>query len=261
MPINLKTRLRRLSQAEFGELAYTVMGCVFEIHQDLGRLFDEKIYKRELAHRLPGVQLEVPLEVRHETFAKTYYLDVVVGDGGLFEFKAAEAITPRHRAQTLNYLHLAELAHAKLVNLRPEQVEHEFVNTSLTRADRLGFQIQCLRWDDAVPGGSRFREVLTSLLQDWGTCLELPLYEEAVTHFFGGEARMLTEVPVRTPDHVLGHQKMRLVADGVAFVLTALGDGTDSFEAHAQRLIRHTDLRAILWADIGLRCVRLVMLK
>lgn len=261
MPIIVPTGLRRLSQAEFGQLAYAVMGCVFEIHRDLGRFFDEKIYKRELAHRLPGVRLEVPVRVRHETFDKTYHLDVLVADGGLFEFKAVDAIVPKHRAQTLNYLHLTNLAHAKLINVRPEQVEHEFVNTTLTREDRLQFRIESGRWDDGVPGGRRFCEVLSSLLRDWGTCLELPLYEEAATHFFGGEARALTEVEVRTADHTLGHQKMRLAAAGVAFVLTALGDDAESFETHARRLLRHVDLEAILWADIGLRCVRFTTLK
>jgi GxxExxY protein len=247
--------MRRLSQAEFGDLAYGVMRCLFEIHNEMGRFFDEKIYKRDLAHRFPGVQLEVPVEVRHESFSKTYYLDVLVADGGVFEFKAAEAIVPKHRAQALNYLHLAELGHGKLVNLRPEQVEHEFVNTTLTREDRLRFGIESARWDVCVPGAERFREVLAALLRDWGACLELPLYEEAVTHFFGGEARVVTEVEVRTPDHTLGHQKMRLVAPRVAFTLTALGEDSGSFETHARRLLRHTDLEAILWADLGLKCV------
>ena len=49
MPITMSTRVRRLSQSEFGELAYEVMGCVFAIHDELGRLFDETLYKRELA--------------------------------------------------------------------------------------------------------------------------------------------------------------------------------------------------------------------
>jgi hypothetical protein len=70
MPIILRTPVRRLSQAEFGELAYSVMGVVFEIHRDMGRFFDEKIYKRELAYRHPGVHLEFPIEVTHRTFSK-----------------------------------------------------------------------------------------------------------------------------------------------------------------------------------------------
>ena len=32
MPIIIRTSLRRLSQAEFGDLTYDVMGCIFQIH-------------------------------------------------------------------------------------------------------------------------------------------------------------------------------------------------------------------------------------
>ena len=100
MPVIVHTPIRRLSQAEFGKLAYSVMGCVFQIHHELGRFFDEKIYKRELAHRHPAVQLEVPIEVIYASFRKLQYIDVLVDGGGPFEFKAVEAITPRHRGHT-----------------------------------------------------------------------------------------------------------------------------------------------------------------
>ncbi len=260
MPITMSTSVRRLSQSEFGELAYQVMKCVFEIHDELGRLFDEKVYKRELAYRYPGVQLEVPITIRHGAFAKTYHLDVLVADGGLFEFKMAENLVPKHRAQTLNYLYLADLSHGKLVNLRPEQVEHEFVNTTWTREDRLRFELVTDRWQDTVPGASGFREVFTALLRDWGTGLELPLYKEALIHFLGGEAQVLAEVEVRMSDHTLGLQKLSLAAPRTAFFLTALGQSAGSFETDARRLLRHADLDAILWADLRLATVTLTTL-
>src|SRR5438093_1616675 len=191
MPVIVRTPLRRLSQAEFGELSYSVMGCVFQIHRELGRFFDEKIYKRELAHRHPGVQLEVPIEISHATFSKLQYIDVLVHSGGPFEFKTVEAITPRHAAQLLHYLLLAELGHGKLVNLRKESVEHEFVNTTLRREDRIGFKVADMQWRDKTAGAERFREVLMALLRDWGTGLDLGLYEEALTHLLGGEAHVV----------------------------------------------------------------------
>lgn len=261
MPIVNATPIRRLSQAEFGELAYSVVGCVFEIHQEMGRFFHEKIYKRELAHRHPNVQLEVPIEVRHKTFSKTYSLDVLVAGGGLFEFKAAEAIVPKHRAQSVNYLLLAELGHGKLVNLRPEQVEHEFVNTRLRHVDRIGFQVVSERWSETNGAAEWFRVILTDVLRDWGTGLELPLYEEALTHFFGGEAHVLKEVEVRMPGHTLGRQRMRLAASRIAFMLTSLTEPATNFETHARRLLRHADLEAILWANIGLKCVTFTTIK
>ena len=255
MPITLRTPLRRLSQAEFGDLAYRVMGCVFEIHREMGRFFDEKIYKRELAHCCPGVQLEVPIEVTHATFRKLQYIDVLAGGGGPFEFKAVDAITPRHPAQLLHYMLLAELGHGKLVNLRKESVEHEFVNTTLTRDDRIRFGIADWSWTDKPTGAEQFREMLTALLRDWGTGLDLQLYEEALTHLLGGEAQVLADVEVCTAEHTLGHQKMRLAAPRVAFALTTLPEADAGFESHTRRFLRHTKLEAILWANIGLKLV------
>ena len=133
MPIILKHPTRRMSQAEFGDLAYEVMRVVFRIRDELGRFFDEKIYKRELALRVPGAELEVPIEVSHRSFTKLYFLDVLVSGGAVFEFKTVEALTRRHEAQLLHYLLLAELPHGKLVNLRPEILEHKFVNVGGSR--------------------------------------------------------------------------------------------------------------------------------
>ena len=68
MPISLRVPIRRLSQLEFGELAFDVMRHVFAIHNEIGRLFDENIYKRELAQRLPGVRLEEPIDITFDSF-------------------------------------------------------------------------------------------------------------------------------------------------------------------------------------------------
>jgi GxxExxY protein len=129
MPIHLNFPIRQLSQREFGDIAFEVMRHVFAIHNELGRFFDEKIYKRELAHRLPNVRLEAPIDITFASFQKRYFIDVLVGEGGLFEFKAAESLSGRHRAQLLQYLLLCGLAHGKLNNVRREDVQHEFVNT------------------------------------------------------------------------------------------------------------------------------------
>jgi GxxExxY protein len=251
MPITLRHPTRRLSQAEFGELAYSVMGCIFQIHRELGRFFDEKIYKRELAYRHAEVQLEVPIEVTHATFKKLQYIDVLVDNGGAFEFKTVEAFAPRHSAQLLHYLLLANLSHGKLVNLRKESVEHEFVNTTLTYEDRTRFQVNDSRWNSNTAGAKRFRDVLVAVLRDWGTGLDLQLYEEALTHLLGGESNVLADIVVQTSDHKLGHQKMRLAAPRVAFSLTALPQPDPDYESHARRLLCHTELESILWANIS----------
>lgn len=242
-------------------MTYEVMDHVFAIHRDMGRFFDERIYKRELARRLPGVRLEVPVEVTFQKFAKTYFLDVLVEEGGLFEFKTVEMLHPRHRTQLLHYLFLADLAHGKLVNMRASSVEHEFVNNVLRPEERRQFDIATARWNRSVPGAQRFEDILVPLLRDWGTALELSLYEEAVTFFLGGDSAVLTDVGIQSEGVSLGRQSFRLVAPGVAFKLTALEDYLDNFESHARRLLKFASLDAILWANLGRKTLSLQTLE
>jgi GxxExxY protein len=231
------------------------MGCVFGIHNEFGRLFDERIYKQELARRFPGVELEFAIDVSHGTFATTYFLDALIANGGPFEFKAVEKLAPRHRGQLYNYLLLLDLAHGKLVNLRSDCVEHEFVNATIRPADRHCFRIDTQHWITSVPRADFVRESLVDLLHDWGTGLEVTMYEAALTYYLGGEERVVREIPVRSNGHDLGVQGMRLVADDVAFKLTAFEIDLAPFAEHARRLLRHVDLRAIMWVNIGLQCV------
>jgi GxxExxY protein len=261
MPISTRYPVRRLSQDEFAELSFAVMACAFEIHRDLGRFFDETIYKRELACRYPGATVEFPISVTHETFSTIRYLDVMVGEGGAFEFKAVEAVAAEHRRQLYNYLLMLDLAHGKLVNLRNESVEHEFVNALIRPQQRQLYGVSADRWDRTLPGGELIQDWLISILRDWGVGLQLSLYESALTHFLGGEEAVLRDVPVHG-SQALGHQTMRLCGPHVAFKLTALEtNGLDNFERHARRMMSHTNLRAIQWANINLAQVTFVTIE
>jgi GxxExxY protein len=209
-----------------------------------------KRHKKELADRMPGMELEVPVTVSHGPFSKLYKLDVLAHKRGIFEFKAAEAIVGRHRAQTINYLLLFDLPHAKIINVRPESVEDEFVNCHL-RLDALRKPaVETKNFDSTIAGASFFYEQLIALIREWGSGLDTGLYEEALTHFLGGEEQILLPVPVMGAKGHLHDQRMRLVAPGVAFKLTAFPSRLDAFETHARRLLRHTSLQAIHWANI-----------
>ncbi len=224
------------------------MNCVFEIHNEFGRFFDEKIYKRELWRRYPRTQLEVPIEVLFEGFRKLYYLDALIDDGAAFEFKAVESLTDRHRSQLLHYLMLADLAHGKLVNMRNEQVQHEFVNTTLRTADRTKFEVSDRGWQEI--GDKPMREWFIAFLRDIGTGLDLGLYEEALTHLLGDEEKVLREVEVVSGGTILGPQKFHLAAPGVAFKVTTLPADSVQFETHTRRLLEHTSLKAVQWINV-----------
>jgi len=99
------------------------------------------------------------------------------------------------------------------------------------------------------------KQTLIGILLDWGTGLELPLYEEALTHFLGGDERVVQRLDVYLDGRRLGWQPFRVVAPGIAFKLTAFESPLEPFEEHAQLLLQHTSLSTILWANIGLRKV------
>lgn len=250
MPIVRPFETIRPSQEEFSCLAYEVMDHVHDIHNEFGRFFDERVYKRELADRMAGVELEVPVTIAHQTFSKTYQLDVLVRRSGIFEFKSAEAIATRHRSQSYNYLLLFDLPHGKIINMRPERVGSEFVNCHLRLHELRNPEIVTADFDTTMNGAALFHEVLTAIARDWGVGLEINLYEEALIHFLGGEERALLTVPVIGTKGHLHDQKMKLLACDVAFKITALPEDDNNFSMHAKRLLRHTTLKAIHWANM-----------
>lgn len=88
------------------------------------------------------------------------------------------------------------------------------------------------------------------MIADWGSGLETVLYEEALTHLLGGEDRVLLPVAVTGVKRHLHDQKMRLLAPDVAFKITAFPERLEAFEVHAHRLLKHTSLDAMHWANI-----------
>ncbi|HVC92664.1 MAG TPA: GxxExxY protein [Pirellulales bacterium] len=251
MPVTLDCQLRKLSQAEFGDLAYEVMGHVFDIHRDFGPLFDEEIYQVELARRIAGARIEVPIEVAFGGFRKTYYVDLLVDQGAFFELKTVETLHDRHRSQLLNYLLLTDTSHGKLVNLRPGSVEHEFVNTTLTLRDRTTFHVDDAIWDVVAPEISVLKDYVVGFLRDLGTGLDLSMYEEAITYFLGGDEAVNKLIDVVVDGHVIGAQPMRCAALGVAFRLTtAPRSALPHFDEFLRRFVRHTTLECMLWINI-----------
>ena len=259
MPISIPVSIRRLSQKEFGDLSYEVMGHVFAIHNQLGRFFDERIYKHELAHRQANVRLEVPIEISFESFRMTLFIDVLVGDGGVFEFKAAERISAAHRAQLLQYLILCDMGHGKLINVRREKIEDEFVNTTLRHPDRTAFAVDSTRWKPLLGEIVHLKDQVVALLCDWGVGLQITLYEGAIAHFLGGLVE--SEAPVTIDGRSVGSQRVRLLAPGVILKITTLSHDLDKFERHARRLLAHLDMRTIAWINVNRQRVTFAILE
>lgn len=262
MPIEFIKNFRVLDQQAFGEIAYEVMEKAFQVHNKLGRFFDEDAYQHELAHIFGSrAMTEVPILVKHADFCKTYFIDLLVDQGAIFELKTVHHLTDEHRAQLISYLMITGGRHGKLIDFRPERVEHEFVNTTLTLADRTIFNVDDLAWDASVEQAPEIRHRLEAFLRDWGTGLELQLYVDALTHFLGGENHVVREIDIVSEGRCISHQKVRCAGADAAFKITALTDKLESFESHAIRFLQHTNLKHFLWINVTLRTVTMKVLS
>ena len=182
---------------------------------------------------------------------KTYYMDLLINNGIMYEFKTAKTINGEHRKQALNYLLLAGLNHGKLVNMKPQTVQHEFVSTKLTSERRYKHTINDRRWVDIDQDSSWLKELMFELLSDWGAFLDTDLFYDAIKHFRGGEENVVKRIEVVNDSRVLGTQRAHLLNSRTAFEISAVTRNACSYEQHLRRLISHTSLRAIQWINLN----------
>lgn len=266
MPIQVATELTSISEDLFREIAYEVTGIAFRMHNEYGSFFAEKLYKNEIAAEcrklgLSRTEREVEISVTFDSFHKPYYIDLLAGGGALFEFKVASGLNDEHRAQTLNYLFLAGLQRAKLFNLGAPSVQHEFVSTTLTHDERKRFAVDRNRFRPLDAACTRYTELVVDLLNDWGSFLQLPLYYEAVTHFFGGEADVIHKISVVRDGELITDQKVHLLTETTALKITGIPGNLHTIEEHLRRFLHHTQLRSIQWVNIHQHDITFITLQ
>jgi GxxExxY protein len=109
-------------------LAERVIGAFYEVANNLGSGFLEKVYERALTIelRLRGLHAEAQAPIRvlykGET-VREYYADILVEGKLIVELKCAEGFSNEHMAQTLNYLKASNHHMALLVNFQHPKVE------------------------------------------------------------------------------------------------------------------------------------------
>ncbi|MCI0515985.1 GxxExxY protein, partial [candidate division KSB1 bacterium] len=146
MAIKIDREINIISEQQFYKIDYHITGLAYEIHNKLGRLWSEEIYKHELANRCravgyENVEVEKAIIVSHKDFHKKYFIDLFIANSMIYELKAVSELTSEHEKQMLNYLFLTGLQHGKLLNFRPLSVQKRFVSTTLRMQDRYNFFI------------------------------------------------------------------------------------------------------------------------
>ncbi len=261
MPVTVDSELVKLSQDEFADIAYNVMNAAFQVHRELGPLFSEIVYQKALVTRLSHARTEVKIDVSFKDFSKPFFMDLVVAGGAVFELKASTQIGSQHHGQLQNYLLLAGLHHGKIINFRTAQVEHKFVNTTLTHADRTAFKIDDIGWHPTQGFGISEKLLVSELIKDWGTGLTRTLYNEAVLHFLVEPQNCLQEINVVYRHEVIAKQSVNMCARNIAISLTTLEHGAEGHHNDMLRLLNNTELSAIQWINISRKILTFMTLK
>ena len=112
------------------ELTKKIIGCCFEVINELGAGFLESVYEKSLviALRDKGVnavnQSPVRVYFRNECVGE-FFADVLVEDEIIVELKATKALSPEHKAQVINYLKASEKSVGLLVNFGKARLEYK----------------------------------------------------------------------------------------------------------------------------------------
>jgi len=112
------------------EITQVVIGCAFEVMNELGAGFLESVYERAmlLALRQKGqsVVTQHPIKVmfRGECVGD-FFADLLVEEKVIVELKAVKALAPEHQAQIINYLIATGIDVGLLINFGKPRLEYK----------------------------------------------------------------------------------------------------------------------------------------
>ena len=112
------------------QITRSVIGCAFEVINELGSGFLESVYEKALllALRQKGLsamsQRLVKVMFRGECVGD-FYADLLVEERVIVELKAVKAIAPEHQAQIINYLNATAIEVGLLINFGNPKLEYK----------------------------------------------------------------------------------------------------------------------------------------
>ena len=118
-----------MSELLYKEEIFQLVGLCMEIHRELGKGYDEVIYKDALVVELTRAGIpflrERNYEIRYKgvVLPHYYYADFLVWDKILFEAKAVDKLTDSHIKQLLNYLAASKVRVDLLANFGGDSLE------------------------------------------------------------------------------------------------------------------------------------------
>lgn len=230
-----------LSRELFNKLDYRIMGVAFNLHNEMGNLWDESEYRHELAQCCTELGLdaheEVAISLSRNGFSKKYFIDLLI-NGGVYELKTTSGITAGNEAQTLNYLFLTNTRHGKTINFRQDSLTWRFVSTTLTTKQRKEFSIKTSEWNPTEKQGQDLLTCTHELLQDWGAYLSINLYKEALCFHMG--------TPIENDK-----QRFIPISNNVLLYVSGLSAGQDTLRNNLQKYLKRSNFSELFWINFN----------
>ncbi len=107
------------------ELTRVIIGVFYDVYNELGAGFLEKVYENAMVIALRELglkvvqQKEIRVHFRGQVVGR-YIADIVVADAVLIELKTVQQLSSAHEAQLLNYLKATEIEVGLLMNFGPK---------------------------------------------------------------------------------------------------------------------------------------------
>ena len=103
------------------ELSSEILKAFFNVYNTLGFGFLEKVYENAMMIELSKLGLQCSQQQHIDVFYDAekvgdYFADIIVEDKIIIELKAAEALSPEHEAQLVNYQRATEIEVGLLLN-------------------------------------------------------------------------------------------------------------------------------------------------
>ena len=103
------------------KLTRSIIGCAFEVINELGSGFLESVYEKAMMIALSDAGLSVECQKPIKVFFREkpvgdYFADLLVEEKVVVELKVVKALVPEHAAQTINYLNATGIQVGLLIN-------------------------------------------------------------------------------------------------------------------------------------------------
>ena len=122
-----------MNQLLYKDETYKIIGICMEVHNQLGKGFNEVVYADALEIELKFNNLEYSREEKFlinykgNTLPHSYKADFIINKKIILELKAVECLTSSHIKQTLNYLAVSKLKLGILINFGEDSLKYKRV--------------------------------------------------------------------------------------------------------------------------------------